>query len=299
MNEIKNIFSIKDLENISGIKAHTIRIWEKRYMVFEPMRSDTNIRFYDLQSLQKLLNITLLHNYGYKISKIAKYPPEKIPELVNEIISEKNAKNHAISAFKLAMMRFDQVSFLTTYNNLLSKKSFQEVFHEVFIPLLNEIGLLWQTNTISISHEHFITYLIKQKIIVNTEQVQINIPINKDRVFVCFLPVDELHELGLMYLNYEISAKGYKTIFLGECVPIEDLKDLKRYFCNITFLTYMTIAPDKDVINSYIDEITNEVLNDAETELWILGNLTKFITPNRPENIKIFDSITAVTQSIK
>ena len=195
MNNIKNIFSIKDLENLSGIKAHTIRIWEKRYNVLEPMRTETNIRMYDLASLQKLLNITLLHNHGYKISKISKYPPEKIPFLVREIISEKSAKHHAINAFKMAMMNFDQTQFFTTFNTLLSEKSFREVFYEVFIPLMTEIGLLWQTNTISPAHEHFISYLIKQKLLINTEKVQILQPTKTDKVFVLYLPMNEIHEL--------------------------------------------------------------------------------------------------------
>ena len=123
--DVKSVFSIKDLENLSGIKAHTIRIWEKRYNVLQPMRTDTNVRLYDLACLQKLLNITLLHDYGYKISKIASYPEEEIPVLVREIISEKSAKNHAISAFKMAMMNFDQELFFTTYAQLLSEKSFK------------------------------------------------------------------------------------------------------------------------------------------------------------------------------
>ena len=97
MNNVKNVFSIKDLENLSGIKAHTIRIWEKRYNILEPMRTDTNIRLYDLASLQKLLNITLLHDYGYKISKIATYPPDNIPNLVREIVTNKTAKIKHIS----------------------------------------------------------------------------------------------------------------------------------------------------------------------------------------------------------
>ena len=135
MNNIKTTFSIKDLENLSGIKAHTIRIWEKRYNILEPLRTDTNIRLYDLSSLQKLLNVTLLNDYGYKISKIATFPPEKIPSLVKEIIQEKNSKNHAISAFKIAMMNFDQELFLNTYNWLASEKSFRELFFVFFIPL--------------------------------------------------------------------------------------------------------------------------------------------------------------------
>ena len=203
MNNVKNVFSIKDLENLSGIKAHTIRIWEKRYNVLEPMRTDTNIRLYDLQSLQKLLNITLLHNHGYKISKISKFPAEQIPSIVREIISEKSVKSHAINAFKLAMMNFDQTLFINTYDNLLSQRSFKEIFYDVFMPLMSEIGLLWQSDTISPAHEHFITYLIKQKLLINTEKLQYTEPIKNDRIFILFLPLNEIHELGLMYLNYE------------------------------------------------------------------------------------------------
>jgi DNA-binding transcriptional MerR regulator len=193
MNIVKNTFSIKDLENLSGIKAHTIRIWEKRYNILEPMRTETNIRLYDLENLQKLLNITLLHNYGYKISKISKFPKDKIPSLVNEIITEKSAKSHAISSFKMAMMNFDQTLFFKTYNDLLSEKSFREIFYEVFIPLIQEIGLLWQTDTITPAHEHFISYLIKQKVLINTEELQLKEPIKNDKIFILYLPLNEIH----------------------------------------------------------------------------------------------------------
>jgi len=131
INDIKTVFSIKDLENLSGIKAHTIRIWEKRYKVLEPMRTDTNIRMYNLSSLQKLLNITLLHEYGYKISKIATFSEEKIQESVREIISKKNSQNYAINSFKMAMMNFDQEIFFNTFDLLIAEKSFKEVFKEI------------------------------------------------------------------------------------------------------------------------------------------------------------------------
>lgn len=108
MNNVKSIFSIKDLENLSGIKAHTIRIWEKRYNILEPKRTDTNIRYYDLVSLQKLLNITLLHNHGYKISKISKLSADKLTIMVREIINDKSVKNHVINSFKIAMINFDR-----------------------------------------------------------------------------------------------------------------------------------------------------------------------------------------------
>jgi DNA-binding transcriptional MerR regulator len=291
MNNIKNVFSIKDLENLSGIKAHTIRIWEKRYNVLKPMRTDTNIRLYDLPSLQKLLNITLLHDYGYKISKIATYSEDKIPSLVREIISSKTAKSHAISDFKMAMMNFDQELFFTTYNWLIAEKSFKEIFHQVFIPLMNELGLLWQSDTITPAHEHFISYLIKQKLLVNTEKLQVLKQTKKDKVFVLSLPMNEIHELGLMYLHYEILLNGYKSIYLGESMPIENLKDLKRHYDAIVFVSYLTVQPERDSIDTYINEMTSQLV-DENTELWFTGRQVEFIQKeNLSDKISIFTSI--------
>lgn len=293
MQSVKSVFSIKDLENFSGIKAHTIRIWEKRYNILEPMRTETNIRFYDIHNLQKLLNITLLHNYGYKISTISKYPAEKIPVLVREIISEKSVKHHAINAFKMAMINFDQSLFITTYNNLLSEKSFREIFNEIFIPLLNEIGLLWQTDTIKPAHEHFISNLILQKLVINTEKVQILEPEKKDKIFVLFLPINEVHELGLMYINYEISLNGYKSIYLGANIPFEDLKDIAQIFNDIVFVTYMTISPEKNEVENYILQIKEEILQNSSSELWLMGRNTEHVHQkiNFPA-INMFSSLT-------
>ena len=294
MNNIKNAFSIKDLENLTGIKAHTIRIWEKRYNLLEPMRTETNIRIYDTENLQKLLNINLLHKYGYKISNISKLSEEKIPELVNDILSDKSAKNHALSSFKIAMMNFDQALFLRTYDKLLSQKSFREIFGEIFVPFLIEIGFLWQTNTISIAHEHFMTYLIKQKLLINTEKIQYQESTKNDKMFVLYLPTSEIHELGLLYLNYEIQLSGYKTIYLGENVPITSLRDVKKYFNRITYICYMTVAPDKEAINNYVSDINSELLTD-DTEFWVIGRMSEHIdTKLISEKTKIFGSINEI-----
>jgi len=291
MNNVKSVFSIKDLENLSGIKAHTIRIWEKRYNILEPMRSTTNIRNYDLSNLQKLLNIVLLHNYGYKISRIAEHSTEKIELLVREIISEKSSKNHAINAFKMAMINFDQALFFNTYNNLLSEKSFREIFYDVVIPLMNEIGLLWQSGTITPAQEHFISFLIKQKLLINTEKIQILEPTRTDKVFVLYLPENEIHELGLMYLNYEILLNGYKSIYLGESVPIDSLKDMKKYFDNVIYISYLTVEPNKDLINDYLKEIAAEIIT-PDAQVWLLGRMTQFVDVHQlPKAIKIFNSI--------
>ena len=298
INNIKSVFSIKDLENLSGIKAHTIRIWEKRYDILQPMRTDTNIRLYDLASLQKLLNITLLHDYGYKISKIATYPQDKIPSLVREIISNKTAKSHAISEFKMAMMNFDQELFFNTYNWLIAEKSFKEVFLQVFIPLMNELGLLWQSDTITPAHEHFISYLIKQKLLINTEKLQVLKQTKKDKVFVLSLPMNEIHELGLMYLNYEILLLGYKTIYLGESMPINNLKDLKKHFDSIIFISYLTVQPERDFLDEYIQKMADELLDD-NTELWYTGRLVEFINKEGlSDKISVFNSISDLVGEI-
>ena len=299
MNNVKKIFSIRDLENLSGIKAHTIRIWEKRYNLLSPERTSTNIRNYSLASLQKLLNITLLYNNGYKISKIAKVPEEEIPLLVKEIVARNSFKNHSINAFKLAMVNFDQTMFFNTYNRLLADKSFRDIFYDVFIPLLNELGLLWQTDTISPSHEHFITNLIKQKIIINTDKLHSNEPTQKDKTFVLFLPENEIHELGLLFVNYEITLRGYKAIYLGQTVPTECLTDLTKYYESLHFISYFTVEPSKEKIDKYLEEFNTNVNQDGKSKLWILGyqiqNLDK---TNLPPSLRTFNSIEQLVQEL-
>ena len=298
INNIKTVFSIKDLENLSGIKAHTIRIWEKRYNILEPMRTDTNIRLYNLTSLQKLLNITLLHEYGYKISKIATFPEEKIPQLVREIISMKNSQNYAINSFKMSMMNFDQELFFNTFDWLISEKSFQQVFKEHFLPLLKELGLLWQSQTISPANEHFMSHLIKQKILIYTEGLQIQKPSKKDKVFVLSLPLNEIHQIGLLYLQYEILLQGYKTIYLGESMPIENLEDLTKHFNTITFVTFMTVQPDRSIVNQYVKTMEQKLLL-KNNEIWLLGKMAEHIDrKNLSERTMVFESMEETIQKI-
>ncbi|MBT8205511.1 MAG: MerR family transcriptional regulator [Eudoraea sp.] len=292
MNNVKKFFSIRDLENLSGIKAHTIRIWEKRYNLLSPERTSTNIRTYSLASLQKLLNVTLLYNNGYKISKIAKIPEDEIPQVVRELVAKNSTKSHALNAFKLSMINFDLAMFQRTYSNLLADRSFRDIFWEVFIPLLNELGLLWQTDTISPAHEHFITNLIKQKIYTSTEKIQTIEPTKKDKVFVLFLPENEIHEIGLLFVNYEIILKGYKTVYLGQTMPVENLLDLRKYYENLYFLSYFTVVPTKDRLHEYIKDFTEQVNDDGKSNLWILGRQTQHLkSEDLPPQIKTFQSV--------
>ncbi|UNY97427.1 MerR family transcriptional regulator [Zhouia spongiae] len=289
MNGTKQTFSIKDLENLSGIKAHTIRIWEKRYKLLSPKRTGTNIRYYTLESLQKLLNVSFLYNNGYKISKIADINEEKIPVLVKEILNNDRSANDYMNKFKLAMINFDQSLFYHAYNSLLNQKSFREIFNDIFIPLLNEIGLLWQTNTITPAQEHFISNLIKHKILVNTEKLYQEQPAN-DQIFVLYLPENEIHEIGLLYLNYELNLHGYKSIYLGQTVPLESLKDITDSYSEVTFISYFTVEPKAEKLNEYLKRF-NKILEN-KPELWLLGKQILNINQSKlPVNIKTYKTI--------
>lgn len=292
MNNIKSTFSIKDLENLTGIKAHTIRIWEKRYNLLQPERTDTNIRYYSLSNLQKLLNISYLNNNGYKISKIAALKNDDISQLVKEVAENDTTNNHAIDAFKLSMLNFDQKLFYDTYESLIKEKSFGEIFYQDLIPLLSEIGMLWQTDTITPAHEHFLTSLIRQKILVNTEIIQSQNQVNSDKIYVLYLPDNEIHELGLMVINYEIIAKGHQSIFLGQSVPLDSLKDLLNYYDDITFISYFTVKPEKDDIADYIKDFSQTLIVKDSIKFWILGRMLDEIDLNSlPKQIIPFKTI--------
>ncbi|WP_198519848.1 MerR family transcriptional regulator [Polaribacter sp. ALD11] len=275
MNNIKQDFTIKDLENISGIKAHTIRIWEKRYNLLEPQRTDTNIRYYSHQNLQKLLNVVLLSKNNYKISKIAKMSDEEILQHSREVAFTMAINDEAINAFKLSMLQFDKVLFNTTYNKLLHKKSFREIFKDVFIPFLNHIGLLWQTDTLLPAHEHFISNLIAQKIHLSTESLQYGIE-STEKTYVLFLPENEIHELGLLYLNYELVLRGKHTIYLGQSLPLDNLNYFFKNDRELCFITSLTIMPFDDKIDDYFSEI-NSILEGTKHQLIAVGRKTDLL----------------------
>ena len=289
MNRIKSTFSIKNLENISGIKAHTIRIWEKRYNLLQPERTDTNIRRYSLSSLQKLLNITLLYNHGFKISKIASLEEGEIPIMVRDIALKSTSEQVAINALKLAMVNFDYVMFDATYDEIASKYEFDYIFINIFMPLMKELGILWQTGAISPSHEHFITNLVKQKIHIQTELIQRKqTPQENQKVFVLFLPENEIHELGVLFLNYYILSQNFKTIFLGQSLTTESLNTVMTFGESLTFVTYLTVEPNKNEIEGYLRDFQDTILEGTESSLNILGPLQMSINrASVPAQVKL------------
>jgi len=287
---IKTVFSIKDLENLSGVKAHTIRIWEKRYNLFEPQRTDTNIRVYGNDELQKILNIAFLNKNGLKVSKIAEISDEEISNRIQKLLQEENTFEDAYNKFKLAMLNFDTVLFNNTYNLLLEKESFRTIFVEIFARLLQEIGVLWHTNTIKPMHEHFISTLISQKILLNIEKI--NIKPREDATYVLFLPVNEIHQIGLLYLNYELVSNGYKTIYLGPNVPIANLKDLQVLFPKIEFVSYFTVEPTKENAQAYLEEMHRNILKTRNENFHVLGRqIENFTFASKNNNVNFYKGI--------
>jgi DNA-binding transcriptional MerR regulator len=292
MNSTEHVFSIKDLENLSGVKAHTIRIWEKRYNLLKPKRSKTNIRHYDLNNLQKLLNISFLNSNGFKISKIAALDETELAPKTRELAFMGKNDSQAIVAFKLAMLNFDQILFYNTYNSLLEEKSFRTIFYGVFIPLLFDLGMLWQTNTISPSHEHFLTVHIKQKILVHIERLQSTDPRPSTKTVVLFLPENETHDLGLLFINYEILSLGYHTIFLGENIPLNNLKYINKLYDDIIYISYFTIKPSDNDIYDYLKIFSEEYLSVNKNSAKLIGHRIRNLNPeNVPKNIMLYDKI--------
>jgi len=297
MELIKQNFSIKDLENLSGIKAHTIRIWEKRYNILTPNRTETNIRSYDISNLQKLLNITFLNEQGYKISRIAALSDDEIFKMVKNVTASTSEQNRTINSFKIAMINFDQVLFNTTYNSLLAKKTFRETFYEIFLPLLSEIGLLWQTDTINPVHEHFLVGLIKQKLYLNIAQLGDKNEYEDNNLYVLFLPENEIHDLGLLFLNYELNLHNKTTIYLGPSLPIADMKYLLEIHPNPKFISYLTIGTIDAI--GFISEFETELCMNKTRELNLFGPGIQSLDPFiQPGHIKIYKSIPEFTNQL-
>ena len=293
MDRVKSNFSIKNLENLSGIKAHTLRIWEKRYNLLEPERTDTNIRRYSLDSLRKLLNVTLLYNHGFKISKIASLNADEIPKLVRSIALKSNSEQASINAFKLAMINFDYELFDSNYEEIQQHYDFEYIFMQIFMPLMKELGILWQTGAISPTHEHFITNLVKQKIHLQTERLQRDKSKNEDQpIFVLFLPENEIHELGILYLNFLILSKGYRTIFLGQSLQSSSLQTLYSYDTTFNFVSYLTVEPNKEEIMPFLKDFHKQLLENQKSKLILFGpQQVEIVKEELPEQIEMYRSV--------
>jgi DNA-binding transcriptional MerR regulator len=220
---METIYSIKDLENLTGIKAHTLRIWEKRYQILEPKRSETNIRYYDNDDLKKILNINLLYQGGFKISKIASLKDEEITTRANNLLKNKNATDSKeINALIQSIIKLDTSEIEKILEEEYQEKGVLRLYQETITPLLVRIGELWQLNTLNISHEHLFSNTLRKFIIVKTNEVKAEKQLNKSVLI--FLTKGEHHEIPILFYNYFLKSFGWDSIYLGANVPTEDLR---------------------------------------------------------------------------
>lgn len=281
MNYIKQNFSISDLENISGIKAHTIRIWEKRYQIFSPDRNtSSNARTYDMEDLKKVLNIVYLNKIGFKISKIAELSPLEIHSIILNDLEYDKTNTLIVNQFKIAMLNFDKSLFNEIYSKLVTNLSFKEIYVFYFIPFLIEIGYLWQTNVINSTHEHFISYLIIQKIKLETAKVENNF--DSETMYVLFLPENELHEISLLFCNYYLNLHQKNTLYLGQTIITDDVLILKNKFEKICFVTNITHPFGKEHIENFINTFFKTNIEKTNNKL--------VISNQNFENIPIFEN---------
>jgi len=273
-------YSIRDLEKLSGIKAHTIRIWEKRYNLVSPMRTNTNIRYYCDNDLKKLLNISILNRSGYKISKIADLGSDEIKEKVVFLINDTGDRYSQIESLVLSMIELDEKKFEKVLNTNILKLGFEKTILDIIHPFLERIGILWQTGKINPAQEHFISNLVRQKIIVSIENILPEENSNPKK-FLLFLPEGELHELGLLFYNYLLKKKGHRAIYLGQSVPFDDLVEVDEIkSCDYLLTAFITAYTDYD-INDYINKLSKTF---KDKNIYVLGRrlngLKKF-----PKNI--------------
>ena len=285
-------YSIKELEQLSGIKAHTIRIWEKRHKIIEPSRTATNIRYYSDLDLKKLINVSLLNTYGIKISKIADMSLDDVNKKVLEISELQNDKGVHIDQMVIAMIDMEEELFEKILNNLILRFGFEKTITEIIYPFLEKIGILWQTQNITPAHEHFISNLIRQKIIVAIDGLPI--PPKNSKKILLFLPEGEMHELGLLFYHFLIRKSGYRTYYLGQNVPHEDLISVYKVhqpdFMLTSITSNLTVSIEK-----YLEQLANDF---GQTKILASGYQVQKFNGCKKGNIQTFSTALELSKFI-
>ena len=222
-----NVFTIKDLENLSGIKAHTIRIWEQRYNFLKPCRTETNIRYYCNEELKTLLNISLLNKYGYKISQIDKMSGQELNNRLLSLLDTEARQERIVIELIACMIDLDIENFEQMLDNYIQANGMDQSIDQIIFPFLHRIGILWLTDHIHPAQEHLVTNSIRQKLIVGIEKAISRA--NVHRTVLLFLPEGEYHELGLLYVYYLLKSHGAKVLYLGADMPLKDIEFVCRF----------------------------------------------------------------------
>lgn len=274
-------YSINDLEKLTGIKAHTIRMWEKRYHIINPQRTDTNIRYYDDDDLKNLLNISTLNSHGFKISKIALMDKNTIREKVLDIAGANGDHSTKINNLIVSMIDFNEESFEKILNSSILKIGFEHTVTDVLYPFLEKIGVLWQVGSLNVAQEHFITNLIRQKMILAIDgQSKQAAPDAKS--FLLFLPDKEFHELGLLFYSFLLKKNGYKVVYLGQSVPFFDIKEVMKVRDSDYLFTYFVAAMNPEEIPGYLEQLSTAF---PSKKIFITGLQVQSCTMKLPDNI--------------
>jgi DNA-binding transcriptional MerR regulator len=243
-------YSINDLERLTGIKAHTLRIWEQRYNILHPKRTSTNIRFYNNSDLKRILNISLLNNHGYKISKIATLSEAEIVREAEKLLSQAGKEDTQIEKLVFCMMDMDAVRFADIFSDCVARFGFEHTMESIIFPFMRHAGNMWQVGTINPAQEHFISNLIRQKLVAAIDAFEPDKAQSKKAVL--FLPYGEYHELALLYCDYLCKSKGFHCIYLGSNVPVEDIQFVFLNYKPDLLITVITANLDDSSLEDYL-----------------------------------------------
>jgi DNA-binding transcriptional MerR regulator len=282
-----NNFSIKDVEALTGIKPHTLRIWEQRYGIPHPKRTATNIRYYDDEDIKLLLSVAMLNRQGHKISKITQMSPEALQQNVFDLSNNSSDQVVQLEVLISAMFSLDELTFEKVISASVLQIGLERTFIEIILPLMARVGMLWQTGSLNPAYEHFITNLIRQRLFVAIDNQSKNI-LESRKKFILFLPPFETHELGLLFANYLIRSRGHHTSFLGPNLPLDELAAVMQVYKADYLLTVITIHNSS---HSPL-QVTNKLASDfPKTKILIGGNHQLQANINLPSNIKLLNSL--------
>ena len=284
-------YNIRDLEKLTGVKAHTIRIWEKRYGIVVPHRTSTNIRYYDDEHLKRLLNVSLLVNHGHKISKVSTWTKDQISETLTSIFESDKESLDSVNESRLnglivSMMELNEVNFSTIFYSSIKEQGLLNTMTGLVYPLLEKVGIMWGINEINPAQEHFISNLIRQKLLVAIDGLPI--PENDRSKFLLFLPEGEMHELGLLIAHYLIREQGLKTYYLGANVPFEDISKINLIAKPDYLIVYFTASDSPEDVKKQLDKYS---LNFSSKQILIGGASYLFNDIELPENVRLLSSL--------
>jgi MerR family transcriptional regulator, light-induced transcriptional regulator len=250
------IYSIKDLEKLTGIKAHTLRIWEQRYGLFHPKRTPTNIRYYEDKDLKFILKITLLLKHGFKISKIAKLDLDSLNNLASELSEGSTDFDSQLDTLTLSMIEMDELKFDQIIGVNVRRLGFEKTLTEVIQPFLEKLSLLWLTGSIRPVQEQFISNLIRQKLILAIDAL----PVAKEKTvkkFFIYLPEGESQELSLLLMHYILKSRKHQVFYLGMNISLTDLKDAHEIHQPDFVFTLISETYTKSPVENYLKAVCN------------------------------------------